>query len=53
MNTTEQPETPAVASPVVDFRESLLGELYAPAVLDRLRPDGGKKIAVAAFNASL
>lgn len=42
-----------MTSPVTDVREAPLGKLSAPGLLDRLRPEDRRKVAVAAFNASL
>jgi hypothetical protein len=50
MNTTEKS---VMTSPLADVRQAPLDRLSAPAILDRLRPADGVKVAVAAFNASL
>jgi hypothetical protein len=50
MNTTDKS---VMASPLADVRQAPLDRLSAPAILDRLRPAGDGKVAVAAFNASL
>lgn len=47
------PEKSDVTSELVDFRQAPLGQLSAAATLARLCPTDGRRVAVAAFNASL
>ena len=51
MDTTA--EKSLMTSAVADVQQTQLGQLSAPATLDRLRPSDKGKVAVAAFNASL
>jgi hypothetical protein len=51
MNTNA--EKSITTSPLADVRQAPLGQLSAVETLDRLRPAGTTKVAVAAFNASL
>ena len=51
MNTNT--EKSIMTSPLADVRQAPLGQLSAAETLDRLRPAGTAKVAVAAFNASL
>ena len=51
MDTT--PEKSAVTSQIVDVRQAPLGQLSAAETLLRLCPSDSRRVAVAAFNASL
>jgi len=46
-------EKPVITSALTDVRQTPLGQLSAPEILDRLRPSNNGNAATAAFNASL